>query len=158
MKIYESQGQNLVNNPKNVDKKSLANNEFQKMMDNLLTSSGKEITENINKPAEIIMQGIHITSDISGVQNTTVMTGKEQALETLKQTLDLVDFYVSKLSDTSIPSKEMAPIIENLEEKISTLNHFELNPLTPDKLKPVLKDVSITIGTEIAKFKRGDYL
>jgi hypothetical protein len=51
----------------------------------------------------------------------------------------------------------LSPLIGHLEEKMEALSHLESNPDFPGSLRPVVSDLLVTVGTEIAKFKRGDY-
>jgi hypothetical protein len=37
------------------------------------------------------------------------------------------------------------------------LRRMEVDPGLPEKLKPIVSDLGLTIGKEVAKFKRGDY-
>ena len=78
-------------------------------------------------------------------------------VDELLETLDLVDFYSSKLADSSISSSGLTPLINHLEDRMEGLKGMESAPETSEKLRSVISDMVITIGAEVAKFKRGDY-
>ncbi|MBN2126368.1 MAG: hypothetical protein JW821_18855, partial [Deltaproteobacteria bacterium] len=63
---------------------------------------------------------------------------KEELMEELNQTLDLVDFYASRLSDTSLSVQDMNPLITHLEERLEHLGTLENNGALPERLKEVI--------------------
>ena len=97
---------------------------------------------------------------IQGVR--ILQTGKEgrlkaDVLDELQTSLDLVDFYASKLADKSMPASRMDPLVGHLEDRLTKLKDLEATPELPEKLKSILSDLTLTIGKEVAKFRRGDY-
>ena len=92
------------------------------------------------------------------MQETAGITDRGQVIGALGETLDLVDFYASKLGDSSLPASGLTPLIDHLEDRLKMLEDMESAAEIPEKMSSVLSDLKITIGTEIAKFRRGDYL
>ncbi len=101
--------------------------------------------------------GVHILHGAEKSPEPLGMIERKQVIEELRQTLDLVDFYAAKLADSSLPARGMSPLISHLEDRLDALQGMESSPNLPEKLRPILSDVVITIGTEIARFRRGDY-
>jgi hypothetical protein len=101
--------------------------------------------------------------DICGV---TILTGAAPAgfegghqllLEELDQALDLVDFYIGKLSDKTMGLHSVERVVDQLEERCSRLRSLESDQNLPGVLKRFVSDLTLTMGKEIARFKRGDY-
>lgn len=153
MKIYEHQGvlldQTSKNNRKNVSEK----NDFQAVMDQITSSSTD--TQNNNIASNIEMPFINSTGIV--IKEDPV-SGKEDVLNGLKDTLDLIDFYAEKLSDTSLSTNSLSPLVEQLEERLGMLKEMGSSDQTDDRLKTIISDAATTMGVEIEKFKRGDYL
>ena len=82
---------------------------------------------------------------------------RERVIGLLEETLDLVDFYAGKLGDPASPVRGLGPLVEHLEERLEGLKGIQSTPGVPEGLQPILSDLALTLGTEIAKFKRGDY-
>jgi len=151
MKVYENQG--LIHSKK-THKNGDKDDEFQKIMDQMQAETMK--SEEAVNPGSVAPQlDVRI---IQGVQQTGSSTQvKQMVLNELRNTLDLVDFYAEKLGNTSLPVTGLAPLIEHLDERLKNLQNMESAKGLPDKLRPIVNDVVVTLGTEIAKFRRGDY-
>ena len=157
MKIYEGQGLIPPQINKDTQKTGAKESDFKKIMDQMSFQPGqKEAIANKEKigPVE---GGIRILHGVEEIQGPLNVGEKNKVVKVLLETLDLVDFYSSRLNDKSLPAKGMTPLISHLEDRLETLRAMESAPGMPEKLRPILSDMTITIGTEIAKFKRGDY-
>lgn len=155
MKIQESQRalleqQGKINKNKNTDAGS-----FQQIMDQMTSSTetSKTLPVNIN-PVQIINE----PSGVIPVDGTLNTSEKDLVLGSLKETLDLVDFYAGKLADESFPAENLSSLVDQLDEKLTSIKDMSSMEGVPDKLKPVITDVAVTIGTEIERFRRGDYI
>lgn len=160
MKINEGQGSILqqAGRREKINKTHDHENDFKKIMEQIHSPiHGKEpiIQGETVRP---VLNGIDIIRGTEKVQEPIEGTDKRQVLGTLKETLDLVDFYSSKLGDSSFLIDGLTPLIGHLEERLETLRGMESSPDVPEKMRPVISDLSITIGAEIERFKRGDYL
>ncbi|MBN2062671.1 MAG: hypothetical protein JW882_19880 [Deltaproteobacteria bacterium] len=98
---------------------------------------------------------LHRTECTSEMKNGNLLRG--QLVKELYETLDLIDFYSERLADISKPSSELDSLLGHLEDRIDSLRLREADPGTPEKLKSIISGISVTMGTEIAKFRRGDY-
>ena len=156
MKIYGSQDLILQQVGKKREKNASVENEFQKIMDQINYQPEKEETAPPleNSP---VMTGISIVQT-EPIHGQSAYIDKEKLVETLKETINIIDFYAGKLADSTISAEGLTPIINHLEERLGTLQNMESAPDIPEKLRPVISDMSITIGSEIARFRRGDYL
>lgn len=157
MKVYESQNAMLHGTQKRLPGKGAESGEFQKVMDQVRLQSDKTEGVTTQAPLGVAPGGVHILEGAQKLREPLGVVETKQVVEGLEQTLDIVDFYAAKLSDTSFPLREMNPIIGHLEERLEGMRSLEATPGLPDHLKSILSDAVITIGTEIAKFRRGDY-
>ena len=155
MKIHESQRALLeqlgkINKNKNTDAGS-----FQQIMDQVTSGNetSKTLPVNIN-PVQII----NGPSGVLPVNGSFNPSEKDLVLGSLKETLDLVDFYAGKLADESFPAESLSSLVDQLDEKLASIKDMSSMEGVPEKLKPVITDVAITVGTEIERFRRGDYI
>ena len=155
MKINEShrvliEQQGKLNKNKNTNAES-----FQQIMDQMAsgTETGKTLPANIN-PVQII-DGPAGTLPINAMGGSSE---KDLLLDSLKGTLDLVDFYAGKLADKSFPAENLSSLVDQLDERLESIKGMSSMEGVPDKLKPVISDIAVTIGTEIERFRRGDYI
>lgn len=155
MKIHENQGLILPNNANKAHKNGAQEDEFQKIMDQVQAGAMK--SEETANPGSIAPQSLDVRILQRTEQPGSSIQVKEIVLNELRNTLDLVDFYAEKLENTSLPVTDLAPLIEHLDERLKNLQNMESTKGLPDKLRPIVNDVVVTLGTEIAKFRRGDY-
>lgn len=155
MKINESQRilleqQGKINKNRNTDAGS-----FQQIMDQMNASAetNKALPLNIN-PVQIIDRSINV-APINGSFDSS---NKNLLLDSLKDTLNLIDFYAGKLADKSFPAENLSSLVDQLDERLASIKDMSSIEGVPDKLKPVITDVAVTISTEIERFRRGDYV
>lgn len=155
MKIHESQRvlleqQGKVNKNKNTDTGS-----FQQVMDQVTsrTEINKNLPVNIN-PVQII----NGPSGVLPINGSIKPVEKDLLLDSLKETLDLIDFYAGKLADDSFPAENLSSLVDQLDERLASIKDMSSMDGVPEKLKPVISDVAVTIGAEIERFRRGDYI
>ena len=157
MKIYEGQGSILQEIHKNMDKKGPKETDFKKIMDQTMLPAGKKGDIDPHRNLEPALDGIRINHGAEEIREPFKMVEKQQVIGEIQQTLDIIDFYAAKLADSSLSISGITPLIGHLEDKMETLRSMESAAGMPEKLRPIISDMVITIGTEIAKFKRGDY-
>ena len=158
MKVYEDQAPLLHQTAKRVDKKVNRENDFQKIMDEKMAGVEKGGVPNVQPSGDPVVGGVQILRGIEQIRRPSEAVGNQPVLDEIQKTLDLIDFYGEKLGDPSLSSKGLDPLVGHLEERLGSLRKMASNPEMPDKLRPILSDVVLTMGTEIAKFKRGDYV
>lgn len=160
MKIDEGQGTVLQQAGKKATRNKTREheNDFQKIMEQISSPVHRKESMGQVEGVRPVHNGIEIVRAAEKVQGPQEATGKNEVVGTLKETLDLVDFYSSRLADTSLHTGGLRPLIDHLEEKLDALRGVESSPDMPEKLRPVLSDLTITIGAEIERFKRGDYV
>jgi len=156
MRIDESQRMLLEQQGKVNKNKNNEAGSFQQIMEQLTArpETERSLPLNIN-PVQIIDGStgiIPLNGAISG-SNEKIML-----LDSLKNTLDMIDFYAGKLEDTSFPAEDLTSLVDQLDEKLSEIKGMSSMEGIPDKLKPVISDIAVTMGTEIERFRRGDYL
>lgn len=157
MKVYEGQGSVLQPAHKNMNKKGPKESDFQQIMDQTRLQPEKKGDLALYGNLEPVADGIHIHHGAEKINEPLKMVGREQVMEEIKQALDIIDFYAAKLADSSLSISGITPLIGHLEDKMETLRSMASTPGMPEKLRPIISDMVITIGTEIAKFRRGDY-
>ncbi len=155
MKIHESQRvlleqQGKINKNKNTDTGS-----FQQIMDQLTSSNETKKTLPVNINPVQIIDGPAGTLPING---SFEPAEKDMVLDSLKETLNLIDFYAGKLADDSFPAENLSSLVDQLDERLASIKDMSSMEGVPEKLKPVISDVAVTIGTEIERFRRGDYI
>ena len=155
MKINESQRilleqQGKINKNRNTDAGS-----FQQIMDQMTSGAetNKALPLNIN-PVQIIDQSINVAP----INESFETSDKNLLLDSLKDTLNLIDFYAVKLADKSFPAENLSSLVDQLDERLASIKDMSSTEGVPDKLKPVINDVAVTISTEIERFRRGDYV
>ncbi len=158
MKIYEDQAPLLQQTIKGMNKKVSRENDFQRIMDEKMAGVEKSGIPNGQPSGDPVVNGVQILRGAEQIRRPSEAVGNKPVLDEIQKTLDLVDFYVEKLGDPSLSAKGLDPLVGHLEERLDSLKNMESNPGMPDKLRPILSDVVLTMGTEIAKFKRGDYV
>ncbi len=158
MKVSEGQGPILQQVGKHGNRGKTNKDDFRKVMEQV--SSIPERKEPVTDPKNLrpVINGIDIIHSAEQAQGTSDITDKKRVLGTLRETLDMVDFYASKLADSSLQAADLTPLIGHLEERLGILGTIESAANTPEKIRPVISELKVTLGTEIEKFKRGDYL
>lgn len=138
----------------NKNKKSEAGS-FQQMMDQMISSAEtkKALPVNIN-PVQII----NGPAGTFPINESIEPAKKDLLLDSLKETLDIIDFYATKLADESFPTENLSSLVDQLDERLGSIKDMSAMEGVPEKLKPVISEVAITIGTEIERFRRGDYV
>ena len=158
MKVYEGKGPAAIVPLQKKGTKGLEGNDFKKILDD----TNQKIEGN-EKPAIPIDPGLP-PNGVQIVHNATNVAGSEQSmnkreiLETIRDTLDMLDFYATKMSDLSFQAGDLAPMIEHLRDHAVYLDELGSAPGLPKGLEPIIKDLSLTIGTEVARYDRGDYV
>lgn len=152
MKIYEHQGillnQTCKNSRKNVSEKS----DFQAVMEQITSSSSSKQN---NIPSNIEMP--YVNNNVIVIKEDT-LNSNEVALNNLKDTLDLVDFYAEKLADQSLSTDSISTLVEQLEERLGMLKKMGSSDQMDERLKNIISEAATTMGVEIERFKRGDYI
>jgi hypothetical protein len=156
MKVYEGQGSIIQQANTTLKNKNNDGSDFQKIMDEMNSGiENKGITPGQLPPVD---NGIQIIHGIEKINGDSDLSAKEKIVNDLQNTLDMVDFYSKKLADSSMSVSDLDPLVSHLEDRMGTLKDLESSSDTPEKVRPVISDMVITIGAEIAKFRRGDYI
>lgn len=156
MKVHESQGLILDQIPKKKTATDAGEKPFRQIMDEVTPEKVLDESGSNRALSEFVPEGVQIISPPEMVQFSQI-SEKDSLLNELEQTLNLVDFFASKLAGQSFPYPEMESLLNHLEERMKGFQDLESQPGIPDKLRSVLSDTVVTIATETAKFRRGDY-
>jgi hypothetical protein len=156
MKIIE--GPIIPQSQKKQPKTESGDGDFRKLMDQAVGQAGQN-----PKPASTAFgpdfppDGIQMTASASDISKPTTVDEVRERLVTLEKTLDLLDFYANKLADTNLQLRELSPMIDHLEDRLVRLEEMTSSTALPDSLKALFDETMTVMGTEIAKFRRGDY-
>ncbi|MFO8156458.1 MAG: hypothetical protein R6U87_10745 [Thiohalospira sp.] len=157
MKITETQHGQVQGSGTGKSTNKVEEGRFQKIMEQVVHKSsaqGTGVERAIGMP---VPDGIQIIPGLEKSSAAHSGGAKDMLLGEIRDTLDMIDHYASGLGDTSIPASDMKPLMEHLEGRLESLQRMEAAPELPDKLRSVVSDLVITIGTEAARFGRGDY-
>lgn len=157
MKIYEDQGSILGQTQRSGHKKGTGSSEFQKVMDQTSFQIEQKGESLVQRPLGVLPEAVQILSGPEKVGGAGNRFDQGSLVDALGETLDLVEFYAGRLGDTSLPAEDMDPLVTHLEERLTSLKDLESAQGMPEKLRPVISDLMVTLGTEIAKYRRGDY-
>lgn len=157
MKINESQSTVLQHASRPALQKENPDSAFQKVMEQTLSERDRKAEAPQTGQPGPVPDGIRIHGGAAAPDGAGTTAGAREVIETLQNALDLVDLYAARLADTSEPLSRLDPLIGHLEESMETLSHVGSKGELPGNLKPVVSDLLVTIGTEIARYRRGDY-
>jgi hypothetical protein len=158
MKIYEGQGLKFNQLDTQNKKNAVEKNDFQSILDKINSTTSNKVAAVSSNAQTPVINSIGMLINTTPAYSSSAAGAKEQVLTGLKDTLNLVDQYAQKLADTTLPSKNLSPLVEQLEQNMDALKDMSTAAGVDDKLKSIITDVTGTISVEIAKFKRGDYL
>ncbi|MBW1721258.1 MAG: hypothetical protein JRH13_02530 [Deltaproteobacteria bacterium] len=157
MKIQENKGLLIQQDGRNVSRKHGKEGDFRRIMDEMMGPMEKEAGQVVPGNLDPAINGVQILQGAEKVNMGSVRPEGQVLVDELKRTLDLIDFYALKLADVSIPVEGMGPLVDHLEERLEGLKRLENDPGLPKPLQSIVSEVVLTMGTEIAKFRRGDY-
>jgi len=156
MKINEGNGITVSQDITQAQSRKSVDGEFQKIMEQVIQAGDSKDAARANV-IDPLLNGIKLLTGTKGIDAQSHSMEKKLVINELQETMDLVDFYASKLADPSKPLSTIDPLIGHLEQRLENLKTIESVPGLPDQLKPIISDMVITIGTEITKYKSGSY-
>jgi hypothetical protein len=122
---------------------------FKNLLDKALdkTGSSKMDTSFTRALDEIPSKNLPFISVADDISNRT------------DQLLKKLDMYSSRLKDTNISLRNIAPVLEDIKTHAERLlEDANMNPDMDSQLKRIAEEVAITANIEYFKFQRGDYL
>jgi len=156
MKINEGKGITVSPDINQAQSRKSLDGEFQKIMEQAIKAGETNSAAKANA-FDPLLNGIKILTGTQGIEDQSQAMGKQLVISEIQETMDLVDFYASKLADTSQPLSTIDPLIGHLEQRLENLKTIQSTQGLPDQLKPIISDMVITIGAEITKYKNGIY-
>jgi hypothetical protein len=158
MKINEGVGSIIPQSQKRQPKAESGDGDFRKLMEKTTSQAGqnpKPVSTTFGP--EFPPDGIQMTVSAKDISKPTTAEEVRERLVTLEKTLDLLDFYAQKLGDPTLRPKELSPMIDHLDDRLLRLAEMTSSTALPDSLKTLFDETMTVMGTEIAKFRRGDY-
>ena len=108
MKVYEGQGMTLHETLKKKRTQEAPQGDFQGIMDQMkLEQDGGSAPVNKGRLEPIPPGGVQILGNVTDTATTQDGTLRNQVLQDLEGTLDLVDFYATRLADRSLSVQEV---------------------------------------------------
>ena len=131
---------------------------FQEIM-NRMSGESPPGPHSVPGPGPVpVLDGVQIVAGSGRVDTSSnPALAKERVLQEIRDTLDVIDRYAANLGNPSLSTAEMKPLVEHLEARMDGLRRMGADPAMPEALRNVASDLAVTIGTEAAKFGRGDY-
>lgn len=139
------------------DKTGSSGESFQRIMEQVTYPEGNKGVCVGGPGAVLPGQGVEITPGVGKAGPSQARAQQAQLLRAIEETLDTVDAYAAVLRNGALSTSDMKPLVEDLESRLEGLRQVETDPELPEGLRTVVSDLSLTIGTEMAKFGRGDY-
>lgn len=84
--------------------------------------------------------------------------GAEAADRRVERFIDLLDDYRGKLADGRVSLREIDPVVRSIEQARGALEPVLAGLPEADGLKEILNRALVTAESEIARYRRGDYL
>lgn len=137
--------------------KSKTNGEFRKVMNEVLERQDGKTTLPVSVNAPEFSSNIspaQMIRDIGGQNDSLFGT---QAIKELESMLDLAGFYTRKLGDPAVKTASLEPLVTHLEGKMEGLRSLKEQGSMDDELKSIVSELDLALGTEVARFRRGDY-
>jgi hypothetical protein len=159
MKIYETHhGQIPESSVKKTDKSGNTGDSFQRVMEQINQQEQGVGATPVKGPASVLPpDGVQILTGAERVDGSFSSETRAQLLREIGDTLDMIDSYAAGLKNSSISPSDMSPLVEHLEGRLESLKTMQADPDLPEGLRSIVSDLAITLGTEVAKFGRGDY-
>jgi hypothetical protein len=157
MKISDTQASMLSEMSTQKSGKSKADGSFQKVMNEVMEQQDEKAARPDSANSPEFPQDISPTQMIRDIGGQNDSLSGTQVMKELENILDLAGFYSRKLGDPAIKTASLEPLITHLEGKMEGLRSLKENGSMDDKLKSIVSDLDLTLGTEVARFRRGDY-
>lgn len=157
MKITDTQHGQIPNSLK--EKSGAGRGEegrFQKIMDQVASRDLKGAVVQ-GAPGMPVPGGVQIIQGLERPAAVHSLGAKDMLLGEIRETLDMVERYAANLGNVNMRASDMKPLVEHLQGRLESLRRTEANPELPEKLRAVVSELVLTIGTETARFGRGDY-
>jgi hypothetical protein len=84
--------------------------------------------------------------------------GADGAVRRLERFIDLLDDYRDKLADTRVTLRQLEPAVRSIEQARDALGPVLARLPEAEGLKDILNRALVTAESEIARYRRGDYL
>jgi hypothetical protein len=128
--------------------------EFREIMERIAPRESGQVQEGAGPEGPPPPGGVQI---VPGLTQVGPSARKAEVLSQLKETIDTIDFYAARLGDPRVSTRDMAPLVSHLETRMTELDKAAHDQELPEGLRSMLSDLAAAIGSEVAKFGRGDY-
>ncbi|MDR2301158.1 MAG: hypothetical protein LBF38_03855 [Deltaproteobacteria bacterium] len=125
---------------------------------------GENEQKNLNPVPEGLDEGsaaLWANSLLGKIQTEQATLANQQAVgveDEIDGVLDVLEKYLTALGDPQVTLKEIAPLVDSLDEGASRLDKLAGELSIDDPIKPLTNDTAVLAAVEALKFKRGDYV
>ena len=157
MKISDTQASMFSEMSTRKSGKSKADGSFQKVMNEVMEQQDEKAARPDSTNSPEFRPDISPTQMIREIGGQNDSLSGTQVMKELESVLDLAGFYSRKLGDPAVKTASLEPLITHLEGKMEGLRSLKEHGSMDDKLKSIVSELDLTLGTEVARFRRGDY-
>ena len=157
MKIQGGYGPVFQTSVTNKNKTGTSGSDFKDILDQMNTPSEAKASAGIRENGAPVLGGIQIVPELGSKEEISGRDDKKIVIRQLQETLDMIDFYAGKLADSSVEAKDLAPLVGHIDERLETLRDMERSPDVHEGLKPIISDLTLTLGAELERFRQGYY-
>ncbi len=158
MKIHEIESVGLPQKIRGRSGSAKPKGDFQEVMNRAIN---RDIANDVKKPS---VNPVLVPETVVHVQPAQTLGSGEgvdnfgqKALREVEGALEMVGYYADKLADPDLKTEALEPLVTHLEERLHGLSLLDREGPLDGTLKGIISDLNINLGTEIAKFRRGDY-
>jgi hypothetical protein len=130
---------------------------FQNIMNQVLDQQEEKSVESARANAPGAVSNTLPASLVGHIDGKNGSASCEQVMKEVQSALDLADFYSDKLGNRSVSAASLEPLVGHLEEKMNGLRFLKEQGNIDQDLKTIVSELDIAVGSEVARFRRGDY-
>ncbi len=130
---------------------------FQNIMNQVLDQQEEKSAESARASAPKAVSNTLPASLVGHIDGKNTSAFCEQVMKEVQSALDLAGFYSNKLGNPSVSADSLEPLVGHLEEKMNDLRFLKEQGNIDQDLKTIVSELDVAVGSEVARFRRGDY-
>jgi hypothetical protein len=158
MKIHDMEGLRLPEKIGSQSGSAKPKGDFQEVMNQAIT---RNTADDVKKPS---VNSVLVPEMLLNVQSARTVgseagadTSGQKVVRAVEGALEMAGHYAGKLADPAVKTEALEPLLAHLEERLHGLSVLQTEGTVDGALKKIISDLNISLTTEIAKFRRGDY-
>ena len=152
MKIIGTYDPHGINTPNEAKKQNGQKDDFKKVM-------GEALNSKLPESSSVgTAMGPEMVSGLAPIGSSQLFSKvSELAISQIETILDLLDYYTGRLADDSVRTQDFSALADDMMVRISALDKFRSDNKLPERLDEMISDLVAVVGSEVEKFRRGDY-